>query len=146
MGEGVAPTTINQELALLKHMLTKAAKWGYLKNNPAKPVKLLKEPPGGLRYVEAEELDRFLDSCNDDPQVPYLGPIVMMALHTGMRLGKILGFRWDDFNLKRRLSTIPKTKNNARNPIQIKDVIDVIYEEMSRLPRHTYLADRPLVP
>jgi len=26
-------------------MFTKAIEWGYVKQNPAKPVKLLKEPP-----------------------------------------------------------------------------------------------------
>ena len=71
----VAPATVNRELVLIKHMLTKAVEWGYLKSNPAKSVKLLREPPGRLRYLEAEEIERFLDSCNDDPQVPYLRPI-----------------------------------------------------------------------
>ena len=63
--------TVNWELALLKHMLTKAVDWGYLKQNPAKTVKLLKEPSGRLCYLEAEEIERFLDAC-DDPQTPYL--------------------------------------------------------------------------
>jgi hypothetical protein len=53
-GEGVKPATVNRELALLKHMLTKAVEWSFLKANPAKPVKLLKEPPGRLRHLEAE--------------------------------------------------------------------------------------------
>jgi integrase len=107
--------------------------WGYLKNNPAKPVKLLKEPPGRLRYLEAEEIKRVLDRCNDDLRVPYLGPIVMAALHTGMRLGEIVGLRWDDIDLRHRLITITKTKNNERKTIPINDVL---YEELSRLPRH----------
>lgn len=130
--QGVAPATVNRELALLKHMLTKAVEWGYLKNNPAKSVKLLKEPPGRLRFLETEEIERFLDSC-DDPQVPYLWPFTMTALHTGMRLGEILGLRWDNIDLKHRLITITKTKNNERKTIPINDVL---YEELSRLPRH----------
>jgi integrase len=114
-------------------MLTKAVEWGYLKDNPAKSVKLLKELPGRLRYLEAEEIERFLDSCNEDPQVPYLGPIVLMALHTGMRWGESLGLRWDEIDLKQRLITITKSKNNERKTIAINDVL---YEELSRLPRH----------
>jgi integrase len=132
-GEGVKPATVNRELALLKHMITKAVEWGYLKNSPAKPVKLLKEPPGRLRYLEADEIERVLDGCNDDPRVLYLGPIVLMALHTGMRLGEIVGLRWDDIDLKQRLITITKTKNNQRKTIPINDVL---YEELSRVPRH----------
>jgi integrase len=128
----VKPATVNRELALLKHMLTKAVEWGYLKGSPGKSVRLLKEPPGRLRYLEAEQIERLLDNC-DDPQVPYLRPIVTMALHTGMRLGEILGLRWGDIDLKRRLITITKTKNNERKTIPINEVL---YEELNRLPRH----------
>jgi hypothetical protein len=48
-------------------MLTKARDWGYLRQNPAKAVKLPKEPPGRLCYLELEEIERLLDAC-DDPQ------------------------------------------------------------------------------
>jgi integrase len=124
--------TVNRELALLKHMLTKAVDWGYLKQNPAKAVKLLKEPPGRLRYLEAEEIERLLDAC-DDPQTPYLRPIVIVALHTGMRLGEILELRWGDLDLRHRLISITKTKNNERKTIPINEAL---YEELTKLPRH----------
>lgn len=123
---------VNRELALFKHMLTKAVDWGYLKQNPAKSVKLLKEPPGRLRYLEPEEIGRLLEAC-DDPQVPYLRPVVTIALHTGMRLGEILGLRWGDLDLRQRLISITKTKNHERKTLPINDVL---YEEIAKLPRH----------
>jgi hypothetical protein len=52
--------TVNRELALLKHMLRKAVDWGYLKQNPAPSIKLLKEPPGRLRYLEVADETRIL--------------------------------------------------------------------------------------
>jgi site-specific recombinase XerD len=61
--ETVKPATVNKELALRKHTFTKASEWSYVKQNPAKPVKLLKEPPGRLRYLTPEELTRLLDAC-----------------------------------------------------------------------------------
>jgi integrase len=124
--------TVNRELALLKHMLTKAVDWGYLKQNPARAVKLLKEPPGRLRYLEAEDIQRLLEAC-DDPQTPYLRPIVMVALHTGMRLGEILGLRWGDLDLRHRLISITRTKNNERKTIPINEIL---YEELVNLSRH----------
>ena len=57
----VKPATVNRELALLKHMLSKAMEWGYLKSSPGKSVRLLKEPPGRLRYLEAEQIERPLN-------------------------------------------------------------------------------------
>jgi integrase len=128
----VAAGTVNRELALLKHMLSKAVEWGYLKNNPAKLVRLLKEPPGRLRYLEADDIERLIECC-DDPQVPYLRPIVVVALHTGMRLGEILGLQWSNLDLKNRFISIEKTKNNERKIIPINDVLNA---ELTRLPRH----------
>ena len=43
--ERANPATVNRELACLKNMFTKAVEWGYVKTNPAKGVKLLKEKP-----------------------------------------------------------------------------------------------------
>jgi integrase len=123
---------VNRELALLKHMLTKAVDWGYLKQNPSKSVKLLKEPPGRLRYLEADEIEQLLDECHN-PQAPYLRPVVIVALHTGMRLGEILGLRWGDIDLRQRLISITKTKNNERKTLPINDIL---YEELGKLPRH----------
>jgi integrase len=128
----IKAATVNRELALLKHMLTKAVEWECLKSNPAKPVKLLKEPPGRLRYLEPEEIERLLENC-EDPQLPHLRPIVVTALHTGMRLGEILGLRWENIDLRHGLITVTKTKNNERKTIPINDTL---HEELSQLPKH----------
>lgn len=128
----VKPSTVNRELALLKHVLSKAVEWSYLKSNPAKPVKLLKEPPGRLRYLELEQINLLLERC-EDSKIPYLRPVVVTALHTGMRLGEILALCWHDIDLRNRLITVTKTKNNERKTIPINDIL---YEELSRLPKH----------
>jgi len=39
--EEVKPATINWEIALLKHMYTKAMEWGKVQESPAKKVKLI---------------------------------------------------------------------------------------------------------
>src|SRR5262245_21785334 len=45
----VAPATVNNEFNRLRHMLGMAVRWGFLKVNPCKGVKELKEPPGRIR-------------------------------------------------------------------------------------------------
>jgi integrase len=126
--ETVKPATVNKELALLKHMFTKAIEWGYVKQNSIKSVKLLKEPPGRLRYLTPEELTRLLDAC-----APHLKPIVLMAVHTGMRRREILSLRWADVDLRKRTITLTKTKNNERRVIPINaQLADVLRS----VPRH----------
>ena len=73
--------------------------------SPAKPVTLLTEPPGRLRYLEAEDMERLL-SQGEDPPVSSRRPIVVTALHAGMRFGEIRGLKWDDVDLRHRLSTM----------------------------------------
>src|SRR2546428_537797 len=109
-------------------MFTKAVEWGYVKQNPAKPVKLLKEPPGRLRYLTPEELTRLLEAC-----APHLRPIALMAVHTGMRRRQILSLRWSDVDLRTRTITLTKTKNNEPRILPINaQLADVL----RRIPRH----------
>jgi integrase len=109
-------------------MFTKAIEWGYVKQNPAKPVKLLKEPPGRLRYLTPEELIRLLEAC-----ASHLKPIVLTAVHTGMRRRAILSLRWADVDLRKRTITLTKTKNNERRISPINAQLAAV---LRTVPRH----------
>jgi integrase len=122
------PATVNRQLACLKHMFNKAIEWGYVKNNPMKDVRMLKEPPGRIRYLMPDEISALLREC-----APHIRPIVITALHTGMRKSEILNLKWSNIDLKRRLITIETTKNNECRTIPINDVL---YEELRKIPRH----------
>jgi integrase len=124
----VSPATVNRELALLKHMCTKAVEWGYLKSNPLKSVKFLKEPPGRLRYLTPAEMDALLVVCP-----LHLRPIVVTALHTGMRKSEILGLRWQDLDFTAKTITVRRTKNNDPKVIPMNQTLAA---ELPRLPRH----------
>ncbi len=56
--EGVADATINRDLALLKHMFTKAIEWEETDENPVRKVKLYKEKNARKRYLTKEECHR----------------------------------------------------------------------------------------
>ena len=99
-------------------MFSKAIECGYIKQNPAKPVKLLKEPPGRLRYLTPEELTRRVDAC-----APHLKPIAFMAIHTGMCRREILSLTWSDVDLGKRTITLTKTKNNGRRIIPVNNTL-----------------------
>ena len=127
--ERVAPATVNRELACLKHMFTKAIEWGYVKTNPAKSVKLLKEPPGRLRYLRSEEVMALINACADHTR-----PIVITALNTGMRKDEILNLKWADVDLENRKITVINSKNNESRVIPINQTL---HKELSNLSRNT---------
>jgi integrase len=126
----VAPATVNIELSLLKHMCVKAIEWNYLKVNPLKSVKFLKEPPGRLRYLTREEMGALTAAC-----ARHLRPIVVMGLNTGMRRAEMLGLTWADIDLATRSITLRRTKSNRLRVIPINQTL---YEELQRLPPHLH--------
>ena len=115
---------------LLKHMCVKAGEWNYLKANPLKSVKFLKEPLGRLRYLTREEMDALIAAC-----APHLRPIVVMGLNTGMRRSEILGLTWADIDFATRSITLRRTKSNRLRVIPINQTL---YEELQRLLRHLH--------
>jgi integrase len=128
----VSPATVNRELALLKHMCTKAVEWGSLKVNPLRSVRLLKEPPGRLRYLTQHEEETLVDACSS-----HLSPIVMTALHTGMRKSEILGLKWQDVDFRAKTITVHRTKNNELRVIPMNQTL---YDEVLQLPRRLHSA------
>ena len=127
--EKVSPATVNRELECLKHMFTKAIDWGYAKTNPVKGIKFLKEPPGRLRYLKSEEVVALLNACANHTR-----PIVVTALHTGMRKGEILNLKWVDVDLRNRKITVINSKNNESRVIPINQTL---HKELSNLFRNT---------
>ncbi len=130
----ITPASVNRELACLKYMYTKAIEWGYVKANPAKKVKLLKESPGRLRYLKPEEVDALLKAC-----AIHIRPIVVTALNTGMRKSEILNLRWQEVDLGNRKVTVANAKNNEKRVIPINQTL---YKELSALsmePKNDYV-------
>jgi integrase len=130
----VRPATVNRELALLKHIFTKAIEWGYIKENPAKAVKLLKEPSGRVRYLTPDELTRLLDAC-----APHLRPIVLIAAHTGMRVQEILTLTWRQIDIRKRMITLEKTKNHERRIIPLNDQAIEVFRTVPRHMESSYV-------
>jgi len=126
--------TIYQEISFLKHMYRKAVEWGKLEHNPLVGLKNPKPHNERLRYLTAEEIDRLLAVCkSDDPRRVHLYPIVLMALHTGMRSGEIFNLTWERVDLENGLITITGTKTGENRVIPMTRTLS---EVLSSLPKH----------
>ncbi len=133
----VKPATVNRRISCLKHMFRKACEWGWVNEDVLKRVsaiKLLKEPPGRLRYLSEEEIQDLIDVC-----APHLRPIVFVATHTGMRLGEILGLKWSQVDLRNGFVLLDITKNGERREIPINSTLRKIFEAMPRGPESLYV-------
>jgi integrase len=81
-------------------------------------VKLFKVPAKRIRYLEKEEIDRLLAHCCE-----HLKPIVIVALHTGMRKSEILGLKWHDIDIKRNIIHLLDTKNREKREVPMNEVV-----------------------
>jgi len=116
--ERVKPATINRELSILSHLLTKAIEWGHLTDHPMKGGKVKKLPGETMRerILTPEEEARLLAEASE-----ILRPLVTLALDTGMRSGEILGLTWDRVDLHRAEILLTQTKNGRPRRIPLTD-------------------------
>jgi integrase len=121
---------VNRELAVLRHMFNKAVQWEYLSVSPFSLGMGLffKEDNMRVRYLSTQERERLLASCSED-----LHPIVVFALHTGMRKGEILSLTWSKIN--EGFIHVEETKSDTSRQVPInKNVQEVLDNQQKKNP------------
>ena len=108
------------DLILIGHCLKIAMnEWGLsLALNPADKVKRPAPPKARQRRLEAGEYIA-LERAASQTKNPYLWPLVVLAIETGMRRSELLGLTWDNIDLKRRTAYLPDTKNGSNRTVPL---------------------------
>ena len=127
------PATIVRYLAVLSHVFGVAVKeWGWLEDNPLAKVRKPKEPRGRVRFLSDDERERLLAECKRNPD---LYAAVVLALSTGGRRMEILGLRWSQVDLIRRVAVLHETKNGERRVLPLTGPALELLRERSRVRR-----------
>jgi len=136
LGEEASVATINRELAILKHIYTKAIEWGKAGENPVKKVKLFRENNQRIRYLERGEVKTLIDSSAE-----FLKPIIIVALNTGMRQGEILRLCWDDIDFANGIITVRNSKSGESRYVPMNTVVMNTLENLKKLcnPNSPYI-------
>jgi integrase len=114
------PATVVRYLAALSHAFAVAQKeWGWMEDNPLRRVTKPKEPRGRVRYLDDKEREALLKACQESNN-PYLFPVVVLALSTGMRQGEIMNLRWEDVDLLKGRIVLHETKNGERRVVPLR--------------------------
>ncbi len=92
----LSPATINRILATLKVMLKEAKRLGYIRENPAGPIGIMKENPQRKSFLSLNEVRELFRE--DQIRQTWLNDhahytLNMLAASTGMRLGEIQGLQ-----------------------------------------------------
>jgi integrase len=101
----LAVATINRYMKLLHAVLRFGVRRGLLLTNPAGTVELASENNARNRCLSADEEARLMKALP-----AWMRPLVVVAIHTGMRRGELLGLRWEDVDLDSRQLHIRRDK------------------------------------
>ena len=137
-GRTPRPATINRELMCLSAIFREAVKRDYVDRNPVRGVRQMAEQNQMLRYLSDEEEAALLKVCNAG-----LRPVVICALHTGMRREEILSLTWECVDLDERLVCVRFSKSKKKRFIPINEELLELLKSLSRLKDCPYVFANP---
>lgn len=130
-----SPATVVRYMAALSVAYTQAVnEWGWIDASPMRKVKKPTESRGRVRFLADEERARLLKACKESSN-PYLYPVVVLALSTGMRQGEIMGLTWDVVDLNRGRAILHETKNGERRAVAITGHALDLLKELGKVRR-----------
>jgi integrase len=119
--------TVNRYLSTLKAAFFLAVKNNKVERNPVSLVRLGKENNCRVRWLTDDEEERFLKIMPTEYH-----PLVLIALHTGMRKSEQLNLKWSDVDFHRNLITIRESKAGEARRLPMNEVV---IEALKALPR-----------
>ena len=129
-GKQISPKTVNRALATLKRMFNVAIhEWDMPLRNPCEGVAMFPEKQGEAVYLSQEECARLIEAAES-----YFRPIIITAIHTGMRRNEILSLTWDRIDMANRVIRLDEGKTVRTEPEYVP-IDDTLAETFSRLPR-----------
>jgi integrase len=109
--------TVNRYLALIRAILRRAVNdWEWLEKAPH--VRLYPEPARRVRWLLLEQAKRLLGLLPE-----HQSHAMLFALSTGLRAGNVLGLRWEQVDLGRRVCWFyaDQTKNGEDLSVSLND-------------------------
>lgn len=108
-------------------MFVKAIAWGKALTNPVAHVKPLRVENRRLRYLSHEEKARLLRVADED-----LRPLLITALHTGLRRGELFALTWQDVDFQQGVIRVVQSKSGKPREIPMTETLR---ETLQHLPR-----------
>lgn len=142
-GKPLTGATLNRYISQLQSIYKYARRLRLLPRAHVPPthgIEKSPEPPDPNRYLRPEEVERLIKVARVvDRHWKKLPTLILVAFHTGMRVGNLLDLRWQDVDLAARTITVMKTKNGQP---QVAALSERAVRELERLPGTHPLAER----
>jgi integrase len=105
LDSGLSGSTVQKIHHVLHKALGQAVKWNLIPRNPSESVKAPTPTPKEMRPLSATEARTLLETATGDR----LEALYVLAIHTGMRRGELLGLKWADVDLENATIRVRQT-------------------------------------
>jgi integrase len=136
---GRKPRTRDHYLAIIRKVFNFAVELELLERSPVK-MKELKVDNSRHRFLSDDEANRLLEECKNT-RCTNLYPMVMIALHTGMRRGEIMSLKRDSIIDGKIYLNSRNTKNSKVKIIPINAALRAYLEAYLEKHDEFYFAD-----
>jgi integrase len=149
--EGLSAITVTAIHNLLHRALDDAVRWDLLARNVCDRVSPPRKEHREITPLSVEQIHLLLEAARGHPQEA----LFVLALHTGMRRGELLGLKWQDISFtegtlqvrrilnrvptkmvkeggQRYIETEPKTKKSRRNIFLTESALDALKQHQDR--------------
>jgi integrase len=109
LDEGLSTRTVQCLLFLLRKALQQAVEDGLIPRNVAQGVKVSQVGKEEIRPLSPEQTKGFLEAASGYR----FEALYVLAVHTGLRQGELLGLRWEDVDLEARTLCVRRTLSGA---------------------------------
>ena len=124
--ERVKPSSVLREIGSLRAVWKQAKKgeWGYVDHDPWVEVTKPQESPPRDVIFEDGQVERIVEALGYVGGQPSnkrqeAAVALLLSLETAMRAGEIIGMRWEDVVLEKRIVRLPKTKNGDAREVPL---------------------------
>jgi integrase len=108
---GLAPGTVRLMHGILHKALEQAVKWGIVLRNVCKATTPPRPNPEEIRPLDAEQAKRILEMARGNR----LEALYVLAVTAGLRIGELLGLKWEDIDLGAETLHIRRTRSQAKS-------------------------------
>ena len=107
---GLASGTVRLMHGILHKALDQAVKWGIVTRNVCKATMPPKPNPEEIRPLDAEQVKRILEAFLGNR----LEALYVLAVTAGLRIGELLGLKWEDIDLGAESLHVRRTRSQAK--------------------------------
>ena len=144
---GLSARTIRYTQVVMKSAMQQAVRWRLLLENPVDGLKVPQQPRNEMRALTVDQARTLLKVT----QGTKYGPVLAVALTTGMRPSEYLGLKWQDIDWTRQTVSIVRSirrlngkwcfsdtkRSRSRRPIKLQSwIVGLLRDQQAKASAH----------